>query len=579
MHDRPEVYQRARARAAMMSGWRDSARESALFHPHTVLRQLNAFRHHNLHCDVTINVAGTRFRCHRAVLAANSVFFHHLLLPGDSSVLPSNREQCYHLEWMGAPTFSALLQYMYTSQLFLSDERTARELLHGARRVGLLALGDLVADYLLDTDTGEDRAEPSDGEEGGDPPSGNVVGEGGDLPSGDDVGEGGAPVEVTEKEDPTFKLEILEPVDTQHQEPAEPGYNWGSEDALPQEPADKQPQGPADLGCKLNTVPQEPAEPGYNIGSVNVQPQEPADKQPQEPADQGYNIGTVNVQPQEPASPGCMLDNVPQEPASKAVTEVPSEVPSEAAEAVEETDQMDQVMTCLQNLSQMFSTNGRQELDLVTANSSDHIRHDSSCVLQSAPCRPPAVGQGQQRPGNAKEQRLGNSDDLNEERLGNSDDLNEERLGNSDDFNEERLGNSDDSKEQRLGNSDDSEEQRLGNSDDPEGQRLEKFEEPIRKRGRMEEEWSHCQEVWSARKRPQRRHVCHQTQNRKENMKSLPLKVPRQCPDCRQTSHRWKDWSRHCHRHQIRKGHIDRRIYRHLVQKYRVPFRCTKCES
>ncbi|XP_078608873.1 uncharacterized protein LOC144880521 isoform X2 [Branchiostoma floridae x Branchiostoma japonicum] len=518
-------------RAAMMSGWRDSARESALFHPHMVLRQLNAFRHHNLHCDVTINVAGTRFRCHRAVLAANSVFFHHLLLPGDSSGLPSNREQCYHLEWMGAPTFSALLQYMYTSQLFLSDEPTARELLHGARRVGLLALSDLVADYLLDTDTGEDRAEPSDGEEGGDAPSGNGVGEGGDLPFGDDVGEGGEPAEVVEKEDPTFKLEIREPVDTQHQEPADP--NLRSEDDLPHEPSD----------------------PGYNVGS--------ADKQPQEPANTGCVLDNMQA------------DNIPQEP----VSEVPSEVPSEAADAVEETDPMDQVMTCLQNLSQMFSTNGRQELDLVTANSSDHIRHDSSCVLQSASCRPPAVGQGQQRPGNSKEQRLGNSDDLNEERLGNSDDLNEERLGNSDDLNEERLGNSDDLNEERLGNSDDLEEQRLRNSDDPEGQRLEKFEEPIRKRGRMEEECSHCQEVWSSRKRPQRCQVCHQTQNRKENMKSLPLKVPRQCPDCRQTSHRWKDWSRHCHRHQICKGHIDRRIYRHLVQKCRVPFRCTKCES
>ncbi|XP_066289332.1 zinc finger and BTB domain-containing protein 17-like [Branchiostoma lanceolatum] len=511
-----------------MSVWRDSARDSALFHPQTVLRQLNAFRHHNLYCDVTISAAGTRFRCHRAVLAANSVFFHHLLLPSDRAGGRLCGDGCYHLEWMGAGTFSALLQYMYTSQLFLPDEHTARELLHGARRVGLLALVDLVADYLLDSDGSDDRTEPSAGEEGGD---------------GNDAGEGGVPADnrPAEKDTPTFKLELLEPAD-----------------------------------------------PGHNLEIVDMLPQEPADP--------GYNSGSVDSRPQEPANPGCKLDIVPREPAS------------EVAGGAEETDgAMDQVMTSLRNLSELFSTNGRHQLEMVTANSSGHIRHDSS-LDQSASCSPAGVGQDDQR-------------------SGNSDDPKEQRSGNSDDPKEQRSGNSDDSKEQRSGNSNDQEEQRSENSDDPEGQRSENSEDGVGKRGWMEEECSLCNEVWSTRKRLRRNDFCHRANKRKENMKkSLPLKGPEQCPDCRQTFHHRKDWTRHPHRHRkyqvcpeggkfinlmglrrvrhrdrtqfvcetcrkpsICKGHWDRHICRHLVQGGRVqggrvqggrvPLKCTKCEK
>ncbi|CAH1270848.1 ZBTB17 [Branchiostoma lanceolatum] len=468
-----------RLQAGTMSVWRDSARDSALFHPQTVLRQLNAFRHHNLYCDVTISAAGTRFRCHRAVLAANSVFFHHLLLPSDRAGGRLCGDGCYHLEWMGAGTFSALLQYMYTSQLFLPDEHTARELLHGARRVGLLALVDLVADYLLDSDGSDDRAEPSAGEEGGD---------------GNDAGEGGVPADnrPAEKDTPTFHLELLEPAD--------PGFNSGSVDSLPQEPA----------------------------------------------------------------NPGCKLDIVPQEPAS------------EVAGGAEETDgAMDQVMTSLRNLSELFSTNGRHQLEMVTANSSGHIRHDSS-LDQSASCSPAGVGQDEQR-----------------------------------------SGNSDDSKEQRSGNSYDQEGQRSENSDDPEGQRSENSEDGVGKRGWMEEECSLCNEVWSTRKWLRRNDFCHRANKRKENMKkSLPLKGPEQCPDCLQTFHHRKDWTRHprghrkyqvcpesgkfinimglrrvrhrertqfvcetCRKPSICKGHWDRHICRHLVQGGRVPLKCTKCEK
>ncbi|KAI8501891.1 Zinc finger and BTB domain containing 24 [Branchiostoma belcheri] len=520
-----------RAAAGRMSVWRDSP----LFHPQTALRQLNAFRHHNLYCDVTISVAGTRFRCHRAVLAANSVYFHHLLLPSDGSVLPSDGqpEPCYHLERMGAATFSALLQYMYTSQLFLSDERAARDLLHGARRIGLVALGDLVADYLLDSDSSEERAEPSTDEEGGDPPE---AGE--EAVPADDRPEG--------KENPTFNLELLEP--------AEPGYHPGSGDTLPQEPAD-----PGYHPGSRDTMQEEPV---YNLGS---------DTLPQESANPDYNHVSVIVDslPQGPADPGCQLDSVPQEPALEA-TEIP--VQSEETEP-------DQAMTCLQNLSQLFSTNGRHQLLMVTANSDhirhnhdhlrhnqDHISHNHGCVNQPASGSPPGVGQGDQR-----------------------------------------SGSPDDPEEQRSGNSVDPREQMLVNLDDPKEQR-QLSKEQSRKRGWQEGECSttkrhhvHHQGTCTTTKR---HHVYHQACQRKENVKkSLPLKAPQQCPH-------WKDWTRHQRRHRkhqdclkcgklsslgrhrehaqsvsqtcckcfICKAHLDRHTCRHSAQESRVPFKCTKCK-
>ncbi|XP_078690432.1 uncharacterized protein LOC144921378 isoform X4 [Branchiostoma floridae x Branchiostoma belcheri] len=494
-----------------MSVWRDSP----LFHPQTALRQLNAFRHHNLYCDVTISVAGTRFRCHRAVLAANSVYFHHLLLPSNSSVLPSNGqpEPCYHLERMGAATFSALLQYMYTSQLFLSDERAARDLLHGARRVGLVALGDLVADYLLDSDSSEERAEPSADEEGGDPPE---AGE--EAVPADDRPEG--------KENPTFNLELLEP--------AEPGYHPGSRDTMQEAPV-------------------------YNLGSIKTLPQESANLD--------YNLVSVDELPQEPADPGCELDSVPQEPADPGYNQdsVPQEPALEAAGAEVQTEP-DQAMTCLQNLSQLFSTNGRHQLLMVTANSDhirqshdhirhnhDHIRHNHSCVNQPASGSPPGVGQG----------------------------------------------------DQRSGSPDDPKEQRSMNSNDPKRQ----HKEQSRKRGWQEGECSttkrHHVYHQGTCTTTKRHHVYHQAHQRKENVKkSLPLKAPQQCPH-------WQDWTRHQRRHRkhqdclkcgkltsslglhrehaqsvcqtcckcfIGKAHLDRHTCRHSAQESRVPFKCTKCK-
>ncbi|XP_019646986.1 PREDICTED: zinc finger and BTB domain-containing protein 17-like [Branchiostoma belcheri] len=552
-----------------MSVWRDSP----LFHPQTALRQLNASRHHNLYCDVTISVAGTRFRCHRAVLAANSVYFHHLLLPSNSSVLPSNGqpEPCYHLERMGAATFSALLQYMYTSQLFLSDERAARDLLHGARRVGLVALGDLVADYLLDSDSSEERAEPSADEEGGDPPE---AGE--EAVPADDRPEG--------KENPTFNLELLEP--------AEPGYHPGSRDTMQEAPV-------YNLGS-IKTLPQESANLDYNLVSV--------DELPQEPADPGCELDTV---PQEPADPGCKLDTVPQEPVDPGCKQ--DTVPQEPALA----EPMNQAMTCLQNLSQLFSTNGRHKLLMVTANSDhirhnhdhirhnhDHIRHNHGCVNQPASGSPPGVGQGDQR------------------------------SGSPDDPKEQRSGNSVDPRKQMLVNLDDPKEQRSMNSNDPKRQLSKK---QSRKRGWQEGECSttkrhhiyhqgtctttkrhhvYHQGTCTTTKRhhvyhqgtcttTKRHHVYHQAHQRKENVKKgLPLKAPQQCPH-------WQDWTRHQRRHRkhqgclkcgnltsslglhrehaqtvcqtcckcfIGKAHLDRHTCRNSAQESRVPFKCTKCK-
>ncbi|XP_078671271.1 uncharacterized protein LOC144911256 [Branchiostoma floridae x Branchiostoma belcheri] len=84
-------------------------------HCATVLRRLHELRRQDVLCDVTVNVQGKNFRCHKAILAVCSGYFRMLFAANDknaSIVLPG----------VNANAVEDILNYMYTGELQLETE-------------------------------------------------------------------------------------------------------------------------------------------------------------------------------------------------------------------------------------------------------------------------------------------------------------------------------------------------------------------------------------------------------------------------------------------------------------------------
>ncbi|XP_022778023.1 BTB/POZ domain-containing protein 9-like [Stylophora pistillata] len=97
--------------------------------------------------DVTFNVDGSKIFAHRVVLAARSEYFRALLYGG---MRETNPETEIEVKDTTASAFDALLKYVYSGKIFLSDykEETILELLSLAHKYGFLALESALQGYL-----------------------------------------------------------------------------------------------------------------------------------------------------------------------------------------------------------------------------------------------------------------------------------------------------------------------------------------------------------------------------------------------------------------------------------------------
>lgn len=97
--------------------------------------------------DVTFNVDGSKIFAHRVVLAARSEYFRALLYGG---MRETNPETEIEVKDTTASAFDALLKYVYSGKIFLSDykEETILELLSLAHKYGFLALESALQGHL-----------------------------------------------------------------------------------------------------------------------------------------------------------------------------------------------------------------------------------------------------------------------------------------------------------------------------------------------------------------------------------------------------------------------------------------------
>ncbi|KAI8488045.1 Zinc finger and BTB domain-containing protein 34 [Branchiostoma belcheri] len=84
-------------------------------HCATVLRRLCELRRQDVLCDVTVNVQGKNFRCHKAILAVCSGYFRMLFAANDKNV-------SIVLPGVNANAVEDILNYMYTGELQLETE-------------------------------------------------------------------------------------------------------------------------------------------------------------------------------------------------------------------------------------------------------------------------------------------------------------------------------------------------------------------------------------------------------------------------------------------------------------------------
>lgn len=98
------------------------------------------------YADVTIVVAGQKFRSHKLILAARSEYFRALLFGGMKESMQSEIE----LNASSLPAFKGLLKYIYTGRMSLTNERdeVILDILALAHLYGFTDLEAAISDYL-----------------------------------------------------------------------------------------------------------------------------------------------------------------------------------------------------------------------------------------------------------------------------------------------------------------------------------------------------------------------------------------------------------------------------------------------
>lgn len=88
-------------------------------HIHFVSEDIGSLYVSEEYADVTIVVAGQKFRSHKLILAARSEYFRALLFGGMKESMQSEIE----LNTASLPAFKGLLKYIYTGRMSLTNER------------------------------------------------------------------------------------------------------------------------------------------------------------------------------------------------------------------------------------------------------------------------------------------------------------------------------------------------------------------------------------------------------------------------------------------------------------------------
>ncbi|XP_054840506.1 kelch-like protein 12 [Eublepharis macularius] len=92
-------------------------------------------------CDVTLQVEGKSFPCHQMLLASVSPYFRDIFI--HSNGLPKE----FQLEGMASSTLHNLLNYLYTEELFLTQQ-TAQDLFSAAGKLQILPLKEIAGRFL-----------------------------------------------------------------------------------------------------------------------------------------------------------------------------------------------------------------------------------------------------------------------------------------------------------------------------------------------------------------------------------------------------------------------------------------------
>ncbi len=104
-------------------------------HKQSILSKFDKLRKMDLLCDITLIVGDMHFKAHKALLAASSEFFSVMFTAEDQISQPT-----YRLNGMAAEMFAAVLEFIYSAQVFVEESAT-EQLLATAR---LMQVNDLV---------------------------------------------------------------------------------------------------------------------------------------------------------------------------------------------------------------------------------------------------------------------------------------------------------------------------------------------------------------------------------------------------------------------------------------------------
>ncbi|XP_068181725.1 transcriptional regulator Kaiso [Antennarius striatus] len=100
----------------------------------SVLKSMNEQRSHGLFCDVTIIIQDRKFRAHKTVLSASSVYFHQLF---------SVAGQVIELNFIRAEIFEEILNYIYSSKIYRIRSDMLEELISAGQILGVKFIANL----------------------------------------------------------------------------------------------------------------------------------------------------------------------------------------------------------------------------------------------------------------------------------------------------------------------------------------------------------------------------------------------------------------------------------------------------
>ncbi|XP_029471821.1 zinc finger and BTB domain-containing protein 38 isoform X2 [Rhinatrema bivittatum] len=120
----------------VMSNWEDLVDS---LHSETVLCSLHEQRVQGVFCDVTIVVEDIKFKAHRNILAASSLYFRNLFL--SQSIWLSGH--VLELSDFKAEVFTEILNYMYSSRIVVKRRETLADLVAAGKKLGITFLENL----------------------------------------------------------------------------------------------------------------------------------------------------------------------------------------------------------------------------------------------------------------------------------------------------------------------------------------------------------------------------------------------------------------------------------------------------